>query len=105
MNILVCISKVPDTTAKISFTADQTAFNEEGVQFILNPADEWYALVRALELKEEHGGEVHIVSVGETDYDAIIRKALALGVDEAFRIDAEGKDPFFTASQIGAFAK
>lgn len=105
MKILVCISKVPDTTAKISFTSDNTAFNEEGVQFILNPADEWYALVKALEIKEAKGGEVHLVSVGKSDYDAVIRKALALDADQAFRIDAEGTDAYFTASQIAHFAK
>lgn len=105
MKILVCISKVPDTTAKITFTADHTVFNEEGVQFILNPADEWYALVKALELKELQGGEVHLVSVGKADYDAVIRKALALGADKAFRIDADGTNAFFTASQIAHFAE
>ncbi len=105
MNILVCISKVPDTTAKISFNADNTAFNKEGVQFILNPADEWYALVRALELKEQSGGKVELVSVGPSDYDPVIRKALALGADGAFRIDAEGTDSYFTATQIAEFAK
>lgn len=104
MKTLVCISKVPDTTAKISFKEDNTSFNEEGVQFILNPADEWYALVKALELKEAHGGEVHLISVGKSDYDTVIRKALALGADKAFRIDAEGKEAYFTASQIAGFA-
>lgn len=105
MKILVCISKVPDTTAKISFNADRTAFNADGVQFIINPADEWYALVRAMELKEAEGGEVHLISVGKSDYDAIIRKALALGADKAYRIDADAEDPFYTAGQIADFAK
>ncbi len=105
MNILVCISKVPDTTARISFNADHTAFNEEGIQFILNPADEWYALVRALELKEQSGGQVDLVSVGHSDYDQVIRKALALGADSAYRVDTDGHDPYYTATQIAQFAE
>ena len=104
MNILVCISKVPDTTARIAFSEDGKVFNKEGVQFILNPADEWYALVRALELKESLEGTVDLVSVGGAEYDAVIRKALALGADQAFRIDAEASDSYFTASQIATFA-
>ena len=67
MNILVCISKAPDTTSKITFKDGDTKFNEDGVQFIVNPYDEWYALVRALELKEANGGKVTIISVGTAD--------------------------------------
>lgn len=105
MNILVCISKTPDTTAKITFTDNNTKFNEQGVQFIINPSDEWYALVRALELKEALGGTVHLISVGEADYDPIIRKALALGADEAIRVNAVPADEFYVAVQIANFAK
>ncbi len=105
MKILVCISKVPDTTTKISFTDNDTKFNEDKVQFIVNPYDEWYALVRGLELKEAQGGSVSILSVGGADYDPIIRKALAIGADDAIRINAEPKDAYYTASQIAAFAK
>ena len=83
MNILVCISKAPDTTSKITFKESNTSFNEDGVQFIVNPYDEWYALVRALELKETQGGKVTIISVGGADYEPIMRKALAIGADEA----------------------
>lgn len=106
MKILVCISKTPDTTAKISFTENNTQFNEQGVQFIINPSDEWYALVRALELKEAKGDTtVHLISVGQSDYDPVIRKALALGADEAIRVNAESTDSFFVATQIAHVAK
>lgn len=105
MKILVCISKTPDTTAKITFTEDNTKFNEAGVQFIVNPSDEWYALVRALELKETLGAAVHLISVGGADYDPIIRKALALGADEAIRIDLDCPDGYAAASQIAAYAE
>lgn len=105
MKILVCISKTPDTTAKIAFTDNNTKFNEAGVQFIINPYDEWYALVRALELKETIGADVHLVTVGGADCDPVIRKALALGGDEAFRINADSADSYYIASQIAAHAK
>lgn len=105
MKILVCISKAPDTTSKIAFTAGDTQFDENGVQFIVNPYDEWYALVRALELKEADGGTVTIITVGEAADDAIIRKALAIGADDAVRIDAAPTDAYFTAMQIANYAK
>ena len=105
MKILVCISKTPDTTAKIAFTDNNTKFNEAGVQFIINPYDEWYALVRALELKETLGATVHLVTVGGADTEPVIRKALALGGDEAFRINTDSQDSFYIASQIAAHAK
>jgi len=105
MKILVCISKTPDTTAKIAFTDNNTKFSEAGVQFIINPYDEWYALVRALELKETQGATVHLVNVGGADTEPVIRKALALGGDEAFRINADSQDSYYIASQIAAHAK
>lgn len=105
MKILVCISKAPDTTTKIAFTDNNTKFNEQGVQFIVNPYDEWYALVRGLELKEANGGTVTTVTVGGADNDPIIRKALAIGADDAVRIDAEPTDAFFVAKQIAEYAK
>lgn len=105
MKILVCISKSPDTTSKIAFTDGDTKFDENGVQYIVNPYDEWYALVRALELKEAGGGTVSIITVGTAADDAIIRKALAIGADEAVRIDAEPTDAYFTAMQIAEYAK
>lgn len=106
MKILVCITQAPDTTAKISFTDNNTKFNKEGVTYIINPYDEWYALVRALELKEAgKATEVHLITVGNPSSEAIIRKALALGGDQAFRINAESEDTFEIAAQIADFAK
>lgn len=105
MEILVCISKAPDTTSKIAFTDGNTKFDENGIQFIVNPYDEWYALVRALELKEANGGNVTIITVGEAADDAIIRKALAIGADKAVRIDVKAADAYNVAAQIAAYAK
>jgi electron transfer flavoprotein beta subunit len=105
MKILVCISKSPDTTSKVAFTDGNTKFDENGVQYIVNPYDEWYALVRALEIKEAGGGQVTIVTVGAAADEAVIRKALAIGADEAVRIDADPKDAFYTATQIAEYAK
>ena len=106
MKILVCISKTPDTTAKIAFTDNNTKFAEAGVQWIINPYDEWYALVRAIELKEKDASTViHLVNVGGADAEPIIRKALALGGDEAFRVNSDTRDSYFVASQIADIAK
>ncbi len=106
MKILVCISKTPDTTAKIAFTDNNTKFAEAGVQFILNPYDEWYALVRAIELKEADSSTViHLLNVGGAENDPIIRKALALGGEEAFRVNANSHDSFYIASQIADIAR
>jgi electron transfer flavoprotein beta subunit len=106
MKILVCISKTPDTTAKIAFTDNNTKFSAEGVQWIINPYDEWYALVRALELKEKDPATiVHLVTVGGADTEPIIRKALALGGDESFRVNADSHDSYFIAAQIAEIAR
>jgi electron transfer flavoprotein beta subunit len=106
MKILVCISKTPDTTAKIAFTDNNTKFDSSGVQWIINPYDEWYALVRAIELKEKDNSVIiHLVTVGAADAEPIIRKALALGGDEAIRVNADNRDSFFVASQIAEVAK
>jgi electron transfer flavoprotein beta subunit len=106
MKILVCISKTPDTTAKITFTDNNTKFDANGVQWIINPYDEWYALVRAIELKEKDpSATIHLITVGGADAEPIIRKALALGGDEAFRVNADSHDSFYIASQIAAIAK
>jgi electron transfer flavoprotein beta subunit len=106
MKILVCISKTPDTTAKIAFTNNNTKFDTGGVQWIINPYDEWYSLVRAIELKEADASTtIHLVTVGAADVEPIIRKALALGGDEAIRVDSESHDSFFIASQISTVAK
>ena len=106
MKILICISKTPDTTAKISFTDNNTKFAADGVQWIINPYDEWYALVRAIELKEaDPSVTIHLINVGGADSEPIIRKALALGGDEAIRINSDSTDSYFVASQIAHVAK
>src|SRR5258705_5252079 len=106
MKILVCISKTPDTTAKIAFTDNNTKFDTNGVQWIINPYDEWYSLVRAIELKEADPSTViHLITVGVADADPIIRKALALGGDEAIRVNTDSHDSFYIASQIATIAK
>jgi electron transfer flavoprotein beta subunit len=106
MKILVCISKTPDTTAKIAFTDNNTKFAEAGVQWIINPYDEWYALVRAIELKEaDSSTSIHLVTVGGADAEPIIRKALALGGDEAIRINTQPLESFQVAAQIAEVAK
>lgn len=105
MKILVCISNVPDTTTKITFTPDNKEFNKTGVQYIINPYDE-LALTKALELNEANGGgTVTAIHVGLADAEPNLRKALAVGADEAVRIDAAPKDGFFVASEIAAYAK
>lgn len=106
MKILVCISKTPDTTAKIAFTENNTKFSGDGVQWIINPYDEWYALVKAIELKEKDPSVViHLATVGLADAEPIIRKALALGGDEAFRVNIEKGDSYYTAVQLAEIAK
>lgn len=105
MKILVCISKSPDTTTKIAFKENNSQFDENNVQYIVNPYDEWYALVRALELKETGGGNVTLINVGLAENDAIIRKALAIGADDAVRIDADPSDALYVAEQIASYAK
>lgn len=104
MKILVCISVVPDTTTKITFTDNNTKFNTAGVQFIINPYDE-LALTRALEITEAGGGSVTAITVGLADADANIRKALAIGATDAVRINAHPTDAFFVAAEIAAYAK
>ena len=104
MKILVCISKTPETTAKISFSG--TDFETAGVQFIMNPYDEWYALVRALELKEANeGSTVTIINVGPASNDPVIRKGLAIGADEAVRINTDPQSALSAAKHIAEYAK
>ena len=105
MNILVCISKTPETTARIAFSPDGTEFVTDGIQYIMNPYDEWYALVRAIEIKEAVGGKVVAINVGPAANDIVIRKALAIGADEAVRVNAEASSASFVAAQISAYAK
>jgi electron transfer flavoprotein beta subunit len=104
MKILVCISNVPDTTTKITFTNDNTQFNTAGVQYIVNPYDE-IALSKAISLCEGGKGTVTVINVGEISTEPTIRKALAIGADDAIRINAAPRDAYFTAYQIAEFAK
>jgi electron transfer flavoprotein beta subunit len=104
MKILVCISHVPDTTSKISFTDNNTKLNPGGVQFIIGPYDE-YALSRAVEIKEEKGGTVTVLNIGTPETEPTIRKALAIGADDAIRVNAVPVNAFFVASQIAEIAK
>lgn len=105
MNILVCVSKTPDTTSKISFSGDGKEYNGDGVTFIMNPYDEWYALVKAVELVEQHGGNVTTITVGDASNDIIIRKALAIGANDAIRVDTKATDSNEAAFQIVEVAK
>ncbi|HPM31657.1 MAG TPA: electron transfer flavoprotein subunit beta/FixA family protein [Chryseolinea sp.] len=104
MKILVCISHVPDTTSKINFTDNNTKFDSNGVQFIIGPYDD-YALARAIEIKEASGATVTVINVGLADTEPTIRKALAIGADDAIRVNAEPTDSFFVAAQIAEQAK
>ncbi len=104
MKILVCISNVPDTTTKITFTNDNTQFNTAGVQYIVNPYDE-IALSKAISLCEGGKGTVTVINVGESSTEPTIRKALAIGADDAVRVNAAPRDAYFTAYQIAEYAK
>ncbi len=104
MKILVCITNVPDTTSKISFSEDKKKFNDAGVQFIIGPYDE-YALSRAVDIKEQNGATVVVLNVGGAETEPVIRKALAIGADEAIRVNAQPTDAWFVAQQIAAVAK
>jgi len=105
MKILVPISVVPDTTSKIAFTDGDTKFNEDGIQWIVNPYDEWYALVRALEITEKDGGTVTVICVGDASADAVIRKALALGAHDAVRIDTKPTESHIVAKELANYAQ
>jgi electron transfer flavoprotein beta subunit len=106
MKILVCISRTPDTTAKIAFTDNNTKFATDGVQWIINPYDEWYALVKAIELKEQEPSNIiHLINVGGVDNEPILRKALALGGDEGIRVNCMSEDAYVISSQIAAIAQ
>ncbi|MEH6682395.1 MAG: electron transfer flavoprotein subunit beta/FixA family protein [Sediminicola sp.] len=104
MKILVCISNVPDTTSKINFTEGDTKFDSNGVQFVINPNDE-FGLTRAMWFKEKQGATVHVVNVGTAAAEPTIRKALAIGADEAIRVNAEPLDGFFVAKQLAEVVK
>lgn len=104
MKILVCISNVPDTTSKINFTDGDTKFDTNGVQFVINPNDE-FGLTRAMWFKEKQGAIVHVATVGGPTTEPTIRKALAIGADEAIRVNAEPTDGFFVAQQLAEVVK
>ncbi len=104
MKILVCISHVPDTTSKINFTNGDTEFDTNGVQFVINPNDE-FGLTKAVMLKEQQGASVTVVNVGGADAEATLRKALAIGADEAIRINANPTDGMFVAQQLAEVVK
>jgi len=107
MKILICLSNVPDTTTKAKFVDNNTAFDTTGVQWIINPWDE-LALTRAIELKSNAANAIEnitVITVGKNDAEPTIRKALAIGADDAVRIDAEAKDAYFVAAQIADYVK
>src|SRR5690606_38411134 len=104
MKILVCITHVPDTTSKIHFTDNNTQLDKSGVQFIIGPYDD-YALARAVELKGQTGGSLTVLNVGDAETDPTLRKALAIGADEAIRVNSFPKDSLFVAKQIAHYAK
>ncbi len=102
MKILVCISSVPDTTSKINFTADKTAFDKNGIQWVINPLDE-FALTKAIKLQAD-GSTVTVLNVGEAVTEPVIRKALAMGANDAIRINTDPKDSFSVATEIANVA-
>jgi len=104
MKILVCITHVPDTTSRIAFTEGDTKFDSNGVQYIIGAYDD-YAIARAVELKESMGAEVTVINVGGPESDPTIRKALAIGADDAIRVNADPVDSFFVANQIANVAR
>jgi electron transfer flavoprotein beta subunit len=104
MKILVCITHVPDTTSRINFVENNTKFDSNGVQFIIGPYDD-YALARAIELKESSAATVTVLNVGLIETEPTIRKALAIGADDAIRVNAEPTDSYFVATQIAANAQ
>jgi electron transfer flavoprotein beta subunit len=107
MKILICLSNVPDTTTKIKFTGDAKSFDATGVQWIINPWDE-LALTRALEIKETSGPTIEkitVITVGKADTEPTLRKALAIGADDAVRIDADARDAYQVSAQIADFVK
>jgi len=104
MNILVCISHIPDTTSKINFTNGDTEFDTNGVQFVINPNDE-FGLTKAMFLKEKNGATVTVVNIGGADAEPTLRKALAIGADNAIRVNADAKDGIFVAKQLAEVVK
>jgi len=104
MNIVVCISSVPDTTSKINFIENNTKFDSSGIQFVINPNDE-FGLTKAMALKEATGGTVKVITVGNVNTEPIIRKTLAIGADSAIRINKTATDSYTTALEIANYLK
>jgi electron transfer flavoprotein beta subunit len=104
MKILVCISHVPDTTSKINFTSDDSQFDTNGVQFVINPNDE-FGLTRAIWFQEQQGATITVVNVGTADTEPTLRKALATGANDAIRVNANPTDSFFVAKQLAEVIK
>lgn len=104
MKILVCISHVPDTTSKINFANGDTEFDTNGVQYVINPNDE-FGLTRAMYFKEKQGASVTVVNVGGPETEPTLRKALAIGADDAIRVNAAATDGFFVAKQLNEIVK
>ena len=104
MKILVCISNVPDTTSKINFVCENSAFDNRGVTYIINPNDE-FGLTRAIWFQQKEGASVTVATVGDASCEAILRKCLAIGADQAIRIDTLPKDGFHVATQLAAYAE
>ncbi len=104
MKILICLSCVPDTTSKINFTDDDSKFDKSGIQFIINPYDE-FGLTKAMMLKETNGFEITAITVGDVSVEPILRKALAIGADKAVRINHDPKDSYSTAVEIASYIK
>ena len=104
MKILVCISHVPDTTSKINFTDNNSKFDKNGIQFVINPYDE-FGLTKAVMLKEQNQATITVICVGEPTVEPILRKALAIGADKAIRINHDPKDSYSTASEITNYIK
>ena len=104
MNIIVCISSVPDTTSKINFTDNNSKFDTNGVQFVINPYDE-FGLTKAMMLKESLGGTITIITVGDATVESVMRKALAIGADNAVRINMTATDSYSTAYEIANYLK
>lgn len=99
MKILVCISSVPDTTSKINFIENNTQFDNNGIQFVINPYDE-FGLTKAVMIKESNQASITVISVGDVSVEPILRKALAIGADNAIRINLKAKDSYSTAKEI-----
>ena len=104
MKILVCVSHVPDTTSKINFTNGDADFDTNGVQFVINPNDE-FGLTRAIWFQEQQGANVTVVNVGGPETEPTLRKALAIGANEAIRVNAKPTDGIFVAKQLAEVIK